>query len=370
MEFTYELNNIVNIAPQKNLSKRSPVCEVFAAWVANDDPYTAKLDDKVIAKSQKYIQDTAARAVNGDYQAIAEINSMRRFYIEDKVLAEIKLLSVFGSFTRVGENESIEREVWDLAGEKSRLQAAGGDVPYAQRVKMVYPVPTYTLSAGYAVDYRQMAVGDMTKEQQGMELVRTDLMNKAQALLFKKACEAVKNASPVNRYLEENGLTKAGVDKIIGKIRRYGRPVIAGDNSVLGQFNSFAGYVGKIDTTTVTGTSDQMIEEIRANGLVGAYNGALLQEMENPYDFYSLNAAGDDFNTLLPQGAALVIPTRRDGSSPIGTWVQGGLTSLQGNNVKTGQVEIRFDIKVAIDVAKTHEHEIGVIYDTAIGGLE
>ena len=56
-------------------------------------------------------------------------------------------------------------------------------------------------------------------------------------------------------------------------------------------------------------------------------------------------------------------------NSPIATWTRGGLTSFTGNNVKNGKIETRFDLEVAVDVAKTQEWKIGTIYDNTIGGL-
>jgi hypothetical protein len=46
------------------------------------------------------------------------------------------------------------------------------------------------------------------------------------------------------------------------------------------------------------------------------------------------------------------------------------LTSFSGNDVHTGKVITRFDLEVGCDVAKGREHQIGVFYDTNLGGLE
>jgi hypothetical protein len=37
---------------------------------------------------------------------------------------------------------------------------------------------------------------------------------------------------------------------------------------------------------------------------------------------------------------------------------------MTGNDISTGKVLTRFDLEVAADVAKGHEHEIGLINDT------
>ena len=228
-------------------------------------------------------------------------------------------------------------------------------------------MPTFTVAGGYEVDYRRVALGDMSKENIGMANVRTSIMNQAKLEIIKRVYNAVKNATGVKYVLEAATLTKPDVDAILTKVRRNGRPTVAGDYAVLSQFTPWAGYVGSINNNTITGVSERVMNELQANGALSMYNGAVLAEIENPYNLYELNADGTNYQTLLPAGLAFVIPTGV--KSPIATYTRGGLTSLTGTDVKTGKYLTRFDLEVGCDVAKTHEHEIGMIYDTTIGGL-
>ena len=184
---------------------------------------------------------------------------------------------------------------------------------------------------------------------------------------MKKVFDAIDTATGIKYMHEAAGLTKTGVDGVINKVRRYGRPTVVGDYSVLAQFTPWAGYKGSIDSTTITGISEKAMNDIAAAGMPAIYNGAILAEIENPYNEYVLNAAGTDFETLLPAGLAFVLPA--GGKSPIATWSKGGLTTLSGNDVHTGHIISRFDIEVACDVAKGHEHEIGVLHDTNLDNL-
>ena len=109
------------------------------------------------------------------------------------------------------------------------------------------------------------------------------------------------------------------------------------------------------------------MNELAQNGLLGMYNGAVLAEIDNPYDFSALNSAGTNFETMLPQGLGFVLPA--GGKSPIKTWTRGGLTTFSGNDVKTGRVLTRFDLECAVDVAKDREFEIGVLLDTNLTAL-
>lgn len=367
MNTTYELNNLRKDADifDGKFHKFSPVVEIFTAMVNGEDlsKFGAKAD-----KAVAYIKELGTRADNGDYGAVAELNTLRRFVIETPILEEIKLLSIFGSYQSVGYDETIEREVYNHVGERSRTQANGGDVVFPAITKEFYPVGTTTVSGGYAVDYRRIANGDMTKENEGLALVKTDIANRAMLYVVKKIYDAIHNATGVKYDLTAAGLTKAGVDGVLTNVRRNGRPTVIGDYAILSQFTPWAGYKGTIDSTTITGISEKAMNDIAQNGHLAMYNGAILAEMPNPYNEYELNATGDNFETLLPAGLAFVVPTGV--KSPIATWTRGGLTSFTGNNVHTGKVETRFDLEVAADIAKGQEHRIGVIYDENIGGLD
>ena len=109
------------------------------------------------------------------------------------------------------------------------------------------------------------------------------------------------------------------------------------------------------------------MNEVMENGKLSWYNGALLSEMENPYNEYELTADGKDYETLLPAGLGFVVPA--GAKSPIETYTRGGLTSFTGNDVKTGRVMTRFDLEVGCDVAKGQEHRIGLIHDTSLDSL-
>ena len=367
MNTTYELNNIRKDADifDGKFNKFSPVVEVFAAMVNGEslDRFGAKAD-----KAVEYIKELGSKAENGDYGAIAELNTIRRFVVETPIMEEIKLLGIFGSYKNVGYDETIEREVYNFVGEPSREQAAGGDVVFPAITKETYPVGTTTISGGYAVDYRRVALGDMSKENEGLALVKTDIRNKAMRYVVKKVYDAIHAATGVKYDLTAAGLTKAGVDGILTKVRRNGRPTVIGDYAVLSQFTPWAGYKGTVDGTTITGISEKAMNEIAQAGILAAYNGAILAEMPNPYNEYELLADGSNFKTLLPAGLAFVVPA--GAQAPIATWTRGGLTSFTGNNVHTGKIETRFDLEVAADVAKGQEHKLGVIYDENVGGLD
>ena len=129
MNTTYELNNLRKDSDiPGRINKQSPIVEVFSAMVNGEElsKFGAKAD-----KAVSYIKELGSRADAGDFTAVAELNSLRRFVVEAPIMQELKLLNIFGSYQHVGFDETVEREVWDYAGEPSRIQAAGGNSPIA-----------------------------------------------------------------------------------------------------------------------------------------------------------------------------------------------------------------------------------------------
>lgn len=363
---TFELNNVKRDSEYftGKFTKNSPVVEIFSAMVNGQElsRFGKKADEAV-----NYIKALGTRAQNGDFGAVAELNTLRRFTIEPKLLEEIRLLGIFGTYTALGYDETPEAEVYQHVGEKSRSQAAGGDVVFPTIVKETYQVPTQFISGGFAVDYRRVELGDMTKENEGMEQVRIDIRNRAALAVVKKVFNAIENATGVKYFFEASGLTKVGLDGVLNKVRRFGRPTIVGDYSLVSQITPWAGYVGTIGSNTITGISEKVMNEIAQNGLLGMYNGAVISEMPNQYDMTTLDTAGTNFATLLPAGLGFVLPTGVQ--SPIRTWTKGGLTSMTGNDVATGKLITRFDMELGIDVAKNQEFRLAVIHDTSLDSL-
>lgn len=364
MSYTFELNNErkdANFVSGK-VKANSPIVEIFSAMAQGKDlaSYGKKAD-----VAAKYIMELNSKASNGDLGAMSELNEIRRFAIEPVLMKEIKLLSIYGNYKAIGFNDSCEVEVPEFANLDSKIQAAGQDVTFPVIRKKRVPIATVNVSAGYAVDYRKAAIGDMADENELQDQVRVQIRNKAAKYVVETIYNAIKGAKGVKYFAEDSGLTKTNVDKVIANVRRFGKPTITGDYALISQFNAFAGYVGT--TPTINGISQKVMDEIHNTGLMGTYNGTILSELPNPYDLTTLNKTGDNFDTVLPAGLGYVIPA--GGQSPIYTITRGGLTSFTGTDVTTGQIMSRFDLSVGAIVAPNREYEIGLIHDKNLDSL-
>ena len=365
MSYTFELNNErkdENFV-SGTIKSNSPVVEIFSAMVQGKDlsSFGVKAD-----KAAKYITELNNKAAVGDVIATAELNNIRRLSMEPVLLKEIKLLSIFGNYTPIGYNESCEVEVPVYANVTASIQAAGQDVSFPVARKRRVSVPTIVISGGHAVDYRKAALGNMTEENELQEEVRKQIRNKASKYVINTVYTAIKNATGVKYFFEGAGLTKTGADGVIGKVRRFGKPNIWGDYALISQFNPWAGYVGT--TPTINGISEAVMKEIHDTGIMGAYNGSIITEIPNEYDLSTLDAAGTNFNTVLPQGLGFVAPTGTN--SPVYNVTRGGLTSFTGNDVTSGTIMTRFDLEVGCIIVPDQEYKIGMLYDTNLGGIE
>lgn len=366
----YELNNIRKDANYSNgkLKSTSPVVKVFngmAQGVELNSLISSTITKENLDNSVNYIKSLGDKAQNGDSAAIAELNAMRRFIIEPLLLEEVKMLGIFGSYQSLAFGDSIERETSVLAGEKSRIQAPNGDVVYPTWMRDKYTVPSVTISGGYAIDYRAIANGEMSKENQGMEQVRVDIRNQAALYVVKTVYAAIKAATGVKYWSEAATIVQASLDRIVNGVRRFGPTSILGAYAAVSQVNSLVGWS---DGASIHIAAAAM-EEIRKDGLVGSYKGSLVREIANPFDLTATQVVGanKEFVPLMPDGLLFILPT--GGKSPVMTWTRGGLTSLTGNDVSTGRVMTRFDLEVAADVAKGHEFEIGLMNDTNLSSV-
>ncbi len=361
MDYTIELNNIRKDSDFSNtqIKRTSPIVEIFSSLVEGKD--LSKFGNKA-DKGIEYIKSLGSRALHGDFSAMSELNSIRTYTIQPKLEQELKLLGFMGNFEALGYNESIIVESKNMAGEKSRVQTANGDVIFPTWNRERYTVPTISVSGGYVVDYRKVEFGDLSEENIGMEQVRLDIRNKAAAYVIEVIQNSIANAKGVKFYEQSNGITKTQLDDIIKKIRRFGKITLLGDYSMISQICNFAGYNGT--DPVISGITESAMDEIRKTGLLGIYLGSVVQEIENMYDEARPLPDNSGFETVFPQNLMFVIPTGM--TSPVRTWTRGGLTSMTGTDIKTGKYLTRFDLEIAADVERGSEYQIGLYKDLSI----
>lgn len=361
MSTIYEINmsNARLDTDTGRVKQTSKIVEVFSALSAGRRP---NVDEKTLDKSVANIKEMSSKALDGDHTAQSEINAIIRFSIEPKLLEAVRMFDFMGNYKRIGYNEVPMMKTYNYESIDSRFQASSSDVPFAAVNWREYPIATQTISAGFAVDYRELQNGNFDGNvAEGMNQVQIDMQNKMTYYIMSVLYSALKNAKGVKHFAEANGITKTGVDNMLKSMRRYGRVNIAGDYSVISQFNDFVGFK-QADTDAVRYGTDAIAEEIMRTGRVGMYNGATITELQNAINWTKLNKDGTDYDLYMPQGLLFFLP--RGAVSPLQTFLRGGMTTMTGDDIVTRQHLTRFDMEFGAGVAEGMEDWIGLISDT------
>lgn len=359
----FELNNIAIDSNSNTVTQNSPVVKIFSALVAgNDTKLNSELNNRK-DKSIDYIKELGRKATLNDGISISELNAIQKYAIKPELIKELKLFNGLGTFKSIGYNETPIVTTYEHVGIDPRFQASSGDVTMATQKVYNYPINTKVVAAGYAVDYREFQAGNFDGTiAEGLEQTRVSLRNQSVKYALGILYNAIKNANGVKNFNETAGITKASLDAMLGKIRRHGKPGIAGDYSVISQLASMAGFVSAGSTTV--GGADVLFNELRQNGIINFYLDSPVVEIPNAVDFNTIvdKKGNKEFGLTLPEGLLFIIP--RGTISPLQTFQRGDMTTMTGDDIVTRQRLTRFDLEIAADVAKGQEYKIGLISDT------
>lgn len=359
MKTTFELNDARSdnlVVKEKGRFKR--VCEICESLFRGDDmSQYGQEGDKIINRLKKL----GGNAANGDGRAIAEINSYLKFIIEPKLTNAMKVFNFLGQYHEIKYNEQAMVRTYTYEGIEAREQASGSDVNFGTRKWIEYPVMTQTVSAGLAIDYREIESGNFDRLNSEMtSQVLVDMNNKSIAVTLEKLHDAVKsNTEYVRFYSEYDSVpTKTLVDNMISKMRRMGKVGIAGDFSNLSTICDWNGYK-TLGETSIPFYSPEQVMEIAKVGLNGFYKGVSLLEVENPYNYSKPLEDKSGFESYYDTDKLYF--TVQGQSSPLNIFKRGKITTMSGNDVETGVRKVRFDVEFGADVVKGREFEIGII---------
>lgn len=361
MSTIYEINmsNAKRDVGSGRINKDSKIVKVFSAL---SEGRTPEVEVNAVNKSVSALKEMGTKAADGDTTAQSEINSIIRFSIEPKLLEVVRLFDFMGNYKKIGYHDAPMMKTYNYESIDSRFQASSSDVPFAAMNWREYPIGTQTISAGFAVDYRELQNGNFDGNiREGMNQVQIDMQNKMSYYVMTVLYNALKNAKGVKHFAEANGITKTGVDNMLKSMRRYGKVNIAGDYSVVSQFNDFAGFK-QFSADEIRFASQIVSEEIRKTGLVSMYNGATVTELPNAINWTQLNKEGTDYDLYMPQGLLFFLP--RGALSPLQVFLRGGMTTMTGDDIATRQHLTRFDMEFGAGVAEGMEDWIGLISDT------
>jgi hypothetical protein len=300
------------------------------------------VEDSKSSMAMQHLSRLGSRAVSGDVKAKAEINALQKIIVERAVTKRLSLANVFSNHTTVGYNSALEVEYYELTGEKAREQAAAGSFPFPVAVKKTTSVETKTITGGVAINYRELASGNVDGLRKATEEVITYMVNYVIAAHYNALVTGISSATTMKNYVE--GLTATNVGTVIGKARPIGKPALLGDYNVVSQLAEFTGFQTVATPSTVQ-FADSIIDEVNRTGLLSVYKGNAVVEIPNAYDYSTTEGTGDNrfFKKLLSDEYLLVVPG--GSKSPLATVHRGGLTSATGFDVNSGLEVTRYDFE-------------------------
>jgi len=349
------VKDAVTITDEAKFRQMVEICS--ALFAGNDAEKYGKQKDAVIKK----LAALGQAAEMGDIKARAEINTIVKFMVEPKLLEAMKVFDFLGNYHELAYHEQPKVKTYNYEGIDARLQAANSDVAFAGRNWMEYPVATRTISAGMAIDYRELASGnfDGTIAEEAAQ-VQIDMNNKAVAYVL----GILKNALATNtKYVKNYDTyttepTQTQIDTMVKKMRKMGKVAIIGDYGILSGIGEWNGYK-TVGSDVIPFYSQAQVEELAKAGLNGFYKGSALVELANPYNFTKPLADKSGFETYYSDEELYF--TASGNKSPLHIFRRGGITTMQGADVETGTVKTRFDMEIGADVTKGREFEIGMI---------
>jgi len=353
-----EINKIVK-NKLENASRPSEDVEIFTNIVYGKD--VSKYGKKVDTVMDK-IKTLAGMANDGNTQAIAELNAIRTVTIQQPLEKRLAINNAMGTVTKVGYNEAMYYEVYQLQGDKSRVQASSGSFVFPTVKKRTGTMETKTSTGGVMVDWRELQSGATDGMAMANEQVLTDMTNQMVLSHINALRAGITAATTLKNYAE--GITKTNVEDVRKKARRFGTSVtIMGDYSAVSKLGDLANF-----SVVAAGTEyrfpDYVMEEVMKTGLIKNYKGSIVVEIPNSYNMIDLNTAGDFYAPQLPTTDLWFLPQGQ--YAPLQICLRGGLTSMTATDLNTRSQVTRYDWEFSNYLVPEYVATVGYLYDSAL----
>jgi len=333
--------------------------EIFTNIVYGKD--VSKYGKKVDTTMDK-IKTLAGMANDGNTQAKAELNAIRTITIKQPLEKRLAINNAMGTVTKVGYNEEMRYEVYQMQGEKSRIQASSGAFVFPTVKKRTGSMTTQTSTGGIIVDYRELQSGATDGFAMANEQVLTDMTNQMVLSHINALRAGITAATTLKNYAE--GITKTNVEDVRKKARRFGSSVtMMGDYSTVNKLGDLANF-----SVVAAGTEfrfpEYVMEEVMKTGIIKIYKGSIVVEIPNSYSMIDLNTAGDFYAPQLPTTDLWFLPQGQ--ISPLQICLRGGLTSMTATDINLRAEVTRYDWEFGNYLVPEYVPTVGYIYDAAL----
>ena len=253
-----------------NITRDSKLINVLAAQANNE-----RLDSNVVAEASAICDEL-----------VKDLNPTNRHMIAQTVAYTVdnlqqKSLDFLNQVADVKNIAYGDKAVFRFrtGGIHAFIQAKGGSTTARSYVSdRQVTLDTVEISARPAINIYDLRTGkvnmaDLIREANA-EMTNAKLLKVEQVLH-----DAIDDyASPF--YATGTGIVKATLDSQLVYFDGLGPVTILGDRSAVAQLNAITGFTGNAGTVV---QSDDMMNEMNANGFIGRYNGRAVVAMQNGY---------------------------------------------------------------------------------------
>jgi len=356
-----EINKIVKNKLSNAMTNNRPSeeVEIFTNIVYGKD--VSKYGKKVDTVMDK-IKTLAGMAEDGNTQAKAELNAIRTITIQQPLEKRLAINNAMGNVVKVGYNEEMKYEVYQLQGEKSRVQASSGSFVFPTVKKRTGVMTTQTSTGGVVVDYRELQSGATDGMAMANEQVLTDMTNQMVLSHINALRNTITAATTLKNYAE--GITKTNVEDVRKKARRFGTSVtILGDYSAVSKLGELTSF-GVVAAGTEFRFPEYVMEEVMKTGLIKNYKGSIVVEMPNSYNMIDLNTAGDFYAPQLPTTDLWFLP--QGAYNALQICLRGSLQTMTATDINLRAEVTRYDWEFGNYVIAEYIPAIGYLYDATL----
>jgi len=356
-----EINKIVKNKLSNAMTNNRPSeeVEIFTNIVYGKD--VSKYGKKVDTVMDK-IKTLAGMAEDGNTKAKAELNAIRTITIQQPLEKRLAINNAMGNVVKVGYNEELKFEVYQMQGDKSRIQASSGSFVFPTVKKRTGVMTTQTSTGGVVTDFRELQSGALDGLAIQNEQVLTDMTNQMVLSHINALRSAITAATTLKNYAE--GITKTSVESVRKKARRFGTSVtILGDYSAVSKLGELTSF-GVVAAGTEFRFPEYVMEEVMKTGLIKNYKGSIVVEMPNSYNMIDLNTAGDFYAPQLPTTDLWFLPQGAYNALQIG--LRGSLTSMTATDINLKAEVTRYDQEFGNYVIAEYLPAIGYLYDASL----
>lgn len=274
------------------IKRNSKFIKVLAAQAKNE-----RIDSDKVKEANEIVAELVKDPSPANRHQLAQTVA---FAVDDLQQKELDFLNNVADIKNVNYGDKAAFNV-KTGGIKAYIQAKGATTARSYIADRQVTLDTVEISARPAINIMDLRTGRVDMAELIREANR-EMTNMKLAKIEAVLHDAIDNyGRPF--YGTGTGIVKATIDEQLTYFRRLGPVTILGDGAAVNQLAGITGFTTQTGTAIVVNPSDNMIDELNANGFIGKYNGANVLQLQNSYYEGTTNPVlAVDWLYILPAG--------------------------------------------------------------------